>query len=254
MHPSSPLQLMTFLVLLCGVTLVAMGASGFNQLMERDIDALMIRTMQRPLPRGEMSLQAVAFLALCATGAGLALLSVPCQILPPFFALLSLLWYLIIYTPLKRKTNLALLLGALCGVFAPLIGWTMAGGAMADHRIVIFSGLLFIWQIPHFWLLQERHQKDYRRAGIRLVEFHTAAISRSSLFRIWLAALGAATLMLPVLGCIVNSPLSWFMLVLLMLSTVACLRSERLLFPAFSLFPLSLTAIVVLFRIVQGYV
>ncbi len=231
---------------------MAMGGSAFNQLMERDIDALMVRTMSRPLPRGEMSPWTVAAVALCTIVAGLVLLAVHHQPLPPFFALLSLLWYLIIYTPLKRRSTLALLLGAFCGAFAPLVGWTMAGGAVADHRIVIFSGLLFIWQIPHFWLLQERHQADYRRAGIRLVEFHTTTISRSSLFRLWLAALAATTLMLPTLGCIESTPLSWFLLLLLLFSTLACLRSERLLFPAFSLFPLTLTLMVVLFRVALG--
>ena len=232
------------------VTLLAMGGSAFNQLMERDIDALMDRTKCRPLPRGEISAAAAATAAVGTILAGLALLSTGNDPLPPLLGLLSLFWYLAVYTPLKRKTTLALPLGALCGAFPPLIGWALAGGSIADYRIVILSGLLFIWQIPHFWLLQERHTEDYRRAGIPIVDFRAMGSSRTSLFRIWLAALAATTLMLPALGCIEPGVLSWLLLSLLIAFIAVSFRSERLLFPAFSLFPLTLTALLIFFKLI----
>ena len=161
----------------------------------------------------------------------------------------ALVWYLALYTPLKRKTTLALPLGALCGAFPPLIGWSLAGGAPADYRIVILSGVLFIWQIPHFWLLQKRHEVDYRRASIRLVDSNTIDISRFSLLLLWLVALMAAALMLPALGVIKRGMASWLLLGVLIPFLFVLLRSERWLFPVFSLFPLALTVILILQKI-----
>ena len=249
LFPAS-IQLENLLTPFCAVTLLAMGGSALNQLLERDIDALMNRTRQRPLPQGRLT-PPVALLA--GTGvivAGLALLATAGGILPALFGAAALAWYLAVYTPLKRKTTMALPLGALCGAFPPLIGWSLAGGAAADFRIIILAGLLIIWQIPHFWLLQERHEADYLGAGIPLVNFRAIGPGRVSLILIWLTAMTAATILLPALGGVERRMAPWFLLIALIPFTVVFLRSRRLLFPAFSLFPLALTLILMLQKII----
>lgn len=241
-----PARLTYLLALLCGVTLLAMGGSAFNQLLERDIDALMTRTMLRPLPQGRLSTAIVTLVGACTILAGLALLAMPGDLLPPLLGGAALTWYLAVYTLLKRRTTLALLLGALCGAFPPLIGWCLAGGAPTDYRIILLAGLLFIWQIPHFWLLQERHEADYRRAGIPRLDFRAIGCGRASLMLVWLTALTATTLLLPALGGIERRLTPWFLLIALIPFMVVTLRSERLLFPVFTLFPLALTVILML--------
>lgn len=246
----APLQAGLLLAAFCGVALLAMGGSALNQVLERDIDLLMIRTMSRPLPQGRLSGLAVLLIGTGAALAGLVLLAAMGGILPSLFGAAALVWYLAVYTPLKRRTTLALPLGALCGSFPPLIGWCLAGGVPTDSRIVILAGLLFIWQIPHFWLLQERHADDYRRAGIPLVDFRTGSAGPIPLFLVWVAALTAATLLLPLLGGMSRQMAPLFLIIALVLPLLALRRSERLLFPAFSLFPLAMTTLLLLQRFV----
>jgi len=131
-----------------------------------------------------------------------------------------------------------------------LIGWCLAGGLPTDYRIIILAGLMFIWQIPHFWLLQERHEADYRRAGIPLVDFRTIRSGRVSLFLIWLMAMTATTMLLPALGGIQRRIAPWFLLIAMIPFMTVTLRSDRLLFPSFSLFPLALTAILMLQKMI----
>lgn len=232
-----PLRMATLPAAFCGVTLLAMGGSAINQLLERDLDALMARTKLRPLPLGRMSATAAALAGAGAILAGLALLTVSGGILPPLLGLAALVWYLAIYTPLKRRTTLALPLGALCGAFPPLIGWTLAGGAPTDYRIITLAGVLFLWQIPHFWLLQERHGADYRRAGVPLVA------AGPGLFGLWIVALTAATLMLPAFGVIGRPAALWYAVFPAPLLLLALTRFRRPLFIYLNLFPLLVTLV-----------
>lgn len=218
-----------------GVTLLAMGGTALNQLLERDLDALMVRTRQRPLPRGEMTPVAVAVTGAGVITAGSVLLFAAGGLLPVLLGLAALLWYLAVYTPLKRRTPLALPLGALCGAVPPLIGWCLAGGDPTDFRIIILAGLFFIWQIPHFWLLQRRHAADYQRAGI---PFFTI---RPELFGLWLVALTATSLMLPAFGVIGHNTAYWYALIPSCLLVMALCRCERPLFSCLNLFPMLVT-------------
>lgn len=229
----------------CGVTLLAMGGSALNQVLERDIDALMARTMQRPLPRGLLSTPAAILAATCAILPGLALLATAGALCPPLLGAAALLWYLAVYTPLKRRTTLALPLGALCGAVPPLIGWCLAGGSPADYRVMILAGLLFIWQIPHFWLLQERHETDYRRAGIPLAGTEARPPSRSPLFLLWLTAFIAAAMLPPAFGMIGRPASLWYAAFPVPLIVLALMRS-RVLFTYLNLFPVLLTLVLFL--------
>lgn len=230
----APFRPTPFLAALCGVTLLAMGGSAINQVLERDIDALMSRTMLRPLPQRRLSATTASVIGACAILAGLVLLASAGCFLPPLLGGAALVWYLAVYTPLKRKTTLALPFGALCGAFPPLVGWCLAGGAPTDYRIITLAGLLFIWQVPHFWLLQGRHEADYRLAGIPL------ATNRKALIGLWIAALAVAILMLPAFGLIARPAallLALFPLPLLLLS----LTRSRFLFAYLNFFPVLLT-------------
>ena len=231
----------------CGVTLLTMGGTAINQVLERDIDALMNRTMQRPLPQGSLSTAAALRAGIFAIVPGLALLAMTGALLPPLLGITALIWYLAVYTPLKRRTSLALPLGAFCGAFPPLIGWCLAGGDPTDYRIVILAGLLFIWQIPHFWLLQERHEAEYRRAGIPLAATGTGPHGRSLLFWLWLSAFVATAMLLPALNIIVRPAALWYAAFPVPLLLLALTRSQRYLFACLNLF-LVLVTLILIFR------
>ncbi len=218
-----------------GVTLLAAGGSALNQVLERDIDALMTRTRQRPLPDGRLTALAASCAGAGAVLAGLVLLGASGSVAAPLSGAAALAGYLLVYTPLKRRTALALPLGAICGATPPLIGWCLAGGVPSDYRIIILCGLFFLWQMPHFWLLQERHAADYRRIGIPLAD-----ISRGLLI-LWVVALSVATLLLPLFGLIVPSAALWFFPFPLLLVWLALTHAGRPLFTCLNLFPLLLT-------------
>jgi protoheme IX farnesyltransferase len=242
----APIRAATLLTALCGVTLLAMGGSALNQLLDRDIDALMTRTMQRPLPQGRLSATTVVLLGAGTILAGLVPLIVSGGRLALLLGVAALAWYLAVYTPLKRRTTLALPIGALCGAFPPLIGWSLAGGEPADYRIIILAGLLFIWQIPHFWLLQERHEADYRLAGIPLIGTKNKPAGRDVLFWLWMIAFIAGAMLLPAFGIIGRPAALWYAAFPLPLILLALMRS-RLLFTCLNLFPVMVT-LVLLFR------
>lgn len=244
-----PLSSKPLLAALFGVTLLAMGGSALNQLLERTSDSLMTRTMYRPLPQGRLSGVSALFAGSVAILAGLLLLTLSGDPVPPLLGVTALVWYLAVYTPLKRITALALPIGAVSGAFPPLIGWCLAGGAPDDSRIVILAGLFFLWQIPHFWLLQERHAADYCRAGIQLADFRIGGSGPVSTFLVWVTALTAATVLLSLLGGINRHMFPLFMILALIPPLLVLRRQERLLFPAFSLFPLAMTVLLFLHRI-----
>lgn len=221
-----------------GVALLAAGGSALNQVLERDLDSLMERTRQRPLPRGDISPAAASLVGAACIAAGLLALGAMGGLLPPFIGGGALGWYLAVYTPLKRRTSLALLAGAVSGAAPPLVGWTLAGGNPADYRIVLLAGILYLWQIPHFWLLQRRHAEDYRRAGIPLFADGVKDGTRSPIFAVWLGALVSGALLLPVFGIVggvAAAGLSAFSLFLLM---AAFFRADGALFSSLNLFPL----------------
>lgn len=226
----------------CGVTLLAMGGSAINQLLERDVDSIMTRTMLRPLPQGCLSATSAALAGSCVILAGLVLLAVSGGLLAPLLGAAALLWYLTIYTPLKRRTSLALPLGAFCGAFPPLIGWSLAGGAPTDFRVMTLAGLLFIWQIPHFWLLQERHATDYRRAGVPLFESKSIPFRQDMHFLLWVIAFIAVTMLLPALRIIEPPASLWFAVFTIPLILLSLMRSS-ILFTYLNLFPLLVTLV-----------
>lgn len=193
-------------VVLLAVLLLAAGCSALNQWQEQDLDARMERTRHRPLPSGRLSPQAALAFALGCLCCGLLLLSLLASLLPLLLGLLAIIWYNAIYTPLKRHTPFAALPGAICGALPPLIGWTATGAPLLEAKILILAGTMFLWQIPHSWLLLCHHRQDLQRSGLpNLFE----AIPTGRLLRInrcWLMALATCYLLF-VLFDFIDNPL-----------------------------------------------
>lgn len=203
-----------------GVLLLAAGCSALNQLQERDLDALLQRTCQRPLASGRLSPAAGLAIALGLLTAALFFLALSENPRVIGLGLFAILWYNGVYTPLKRRTALALLPGALCGAIAPLLGWSAAGGALSDYRILLLAGTLVLWQIPHFWSFASRHRDDYLQAGLPCLFtlFSAGQIRRIGV--LWSAALLVATGQLLAFN-IVAHPLSRMLLVLVVAAGLA---------------------------------
>ena len=156
------------LSVLVGAGLVAAGGAAFNQVAERDLDALMTRTRSRPLPLGGISPAAGQLFATVLSVAGLAVLALGANPLSAVVALATLVSYAWIYTPLKRRTSLAVLAGAVPGAMPPVIGWAAATGALTVEAWLLF-GIVFAWQLPHFHSLAWLHRDDYARAGFKVL-------------------------------------------------------------------------------------
>lgn len=153
---------------LLGTALVAAGTNAFNQLRERDLDALMQRTRGRPLPSGRVSPRAAGIFAGVISCAGVVYLGVAVNLLTAGLAALTLASYVLLYTPLKRTTSLNTLIGAVPGALPIVGGWTAAGGALGPAVLALFW-ILFLWQLPHFLALAWIYREDYRRGGFAML-------------------------------------------------------------------------------------
>lgn len=141
-----------------------------NQIIERDLDKLMTRTMNRPLPTYRLSVnEAIAFSILCLL-AGVSILLVYTNLLTVILSIVSLILYSFVYTPLKRVGPVAVFVGAIPGALPPLLGWTAATGSISHEALIIF-GIQFIWQFPHFWAIAWVADDDYKKAGFKLLPF-----------------------------------------------------------------------------------
>jgi len=156
------------LLTIAGTSLAAGGANALNQLLERRRDAMMRRTRGRPLPSGAMSPMHGLLFALVAVYAGLAILGLAVSLGAMGLALATILIYILLYTPLKTRSTLNTLVGAVCGAIPPMIGWVAASGSL-DRGAWILGGLLFVWQIPHFFALAWMYRRDYARGGFKML-------------------------------------------------------------------------------------
>ena len=163
-----PLDLMLLVHTMLGTLLVASGTATLNQYMERDDDAHMRRTSKRPLPAGRMApWEALAFGLLLSVGGG-AYLWLAVNPLSSFLALFTLATYLLVYTPLKKKTPWCTFLGAFPGAMPPLIGWAAVRGSLSFEAAILYA-ILFLWQFPHFLAIAWMYREDYARAGLKML-------------------------------------------------------------------------------------
>ncbi|MBL1214547.1 MAG: protoheme IX farnesyltransferase [Ignavibacteriae bacterium] len=181
-----------------GVFLLASGSSAINHIQERNLDKLMNRTINRPLPSGKIGLRSAIILSMLFLVFGFALLGIYANLVSVLLGFIAIIWYNIIYTPLKRKSALAVVPGSVIGAIPPMIGWTAAGGYVFDTQILTLALFFFIWQIPHFWLLLLLYNKDYQKAGYPTLSKLFSEIQIRRVTFIWIAALSTTCMLIPV--------------------------------------------------------
>ena len=187
------LQLGPSLFALFSITLVVYGANALNMYLERDTDALMARTRNRPLPAGRMEPEVALRVGIAASVLAVGLLSFGVNPLTGFLAAGSLAIYVLIYTPWKRRATLALLIGAIPGAAPPLLGWTAATGRVDPAGLSRFF-ILFVWQIPHFLAISIFRREDYIRAGMKIVPGVRGIAATKLRIVLYAALLGVVTL------------------------------------------------------------
>ena len=159
------LPLRTVLFTLLGTVLIVAAANTLNMYLERDSDALMSRTRNRPLPAGRMDPAVALRFGLVLAAISVPLLTFGVGALPGLLAAIALVSYVLLYTPMKRISATALLVGALPGAIPPLIGWTAATGRLDLPGVLLFA-VMFLWQVPHFLAITLFRKEEYARAGL----------------------------------------------------------------------------------------
>ena len=191
---------------LLGILLLAMGSSALNEVQEHRFDALMPRTANRPIPRGDLTPARAAVIATVMAVAGFLLLLLAHNLTSALLGALALAWYNGFYTPLKRISAFAVVPGSLIGALPPAIGWTAAGGSAADPSVLALAFVFFIWQVPHFWLLVGLHAEGYGSAGYPTLVGLFGRPRLSRLTFTWTCGTAAACGLLPLFRVLVSRP------------------------------------------------
>ncbi|PLX02827.1 MAG: hypothetical protein C0595_09165 [Marinilabiliales bacterium] len=185
-----------------GIFILACGSAVLNHIQDRDKDAIMDRTSNRPIPSGRISTLGASIIAVVEIIIGSLLVYYGSGFLALQLSLLALIWYNGIYTPLKRKTAFAVIPGSVIGALPPLVGWVAAGGQLSDPKAMVLGLFFFMWQVPHFWLLMLKYGQEYEKAGFKSI---TTMISpqqiKNSTF-LWTVATAVSALMVSASGLI----------------------------------------------------
>jgi protoheme IX farnesyltransferase len=195
------------LFLISGIFLLATGASALNQVTERHQDGLMQRTKNRPLPLNEINPRTALLFSLCHLAAGIALLLFY-GIIPALFGILNVILYNLVYTGLKKITPLAVIPGAAVGAIPPIIGYTAAGGTFLTNDILLFSGFMFLWQLPHFWLILVKYREDYQKAGFKTFSYRITEQQIKNLIFFWVIFSTTSLIYFITTGLVFNKYLS----------------------------------------------
>lgn len=185
-----------------GTALTAFGANILNQCWETERDARMQRTRTRPLPSGRITRPLAITWGLASSALGLVILALGVNLLTAALAAFVIALYVLVYTPLKPRSSLNTVIGAVCGAVPPMMGWTAATGRL-DLGAWVLGGILFVWQIPHFLALAWMYRDDYARGGFRMLPaVDPDGIVTSRLSFVWTLAL------LPITAAVTWSGLS----------------------------------------------
>lgn len=186
---ASPIDLRRLLHAFFGTALAAAGAAALNQWWERQLDAQMARTRQRPLPAGRMTASVAIVAGIVLSIAGVTYLKWSCNTLSALLAAATIVIYIFAYTPLKRLSTTNTLVGAIPGALPPMIGWAAARNELGLGAWSLFA-ILFFWQMPHFFAIAWMYREDYSRAGFQMVsrgdETGARTASQSVLFAMFL--------------------------------------------------------------------
>ena len=177
-----------------GVLILACGASALNEWQERNYDSQMKRTKSRPIPSGRITANNAFVISILFIIIGSALLALD-SINVMLLGLFTLIWYNAVYTPLKQKTAIAIIPGSLVGALPPLIGWVASGGSIFDPKILVLSSFMFIWQIPHFWLLLLMYDDQYKEAGFPTLSKMFTSNQITKITFMWISVLVVSSLM-----------------------------------------------------------
>ena len=189
----------TVLATLLGVSLIVSGANALNMYIERDVDRLMPRTKNRPLPAGRLSPKVALWFGVLTSAVAVPILAIGANPLTALLAVIANLLYVLAYTPLKQHSAYALHVGAVPGAIPPLLGWTAVTGRIDAAGAVLFA-ILFLWQIPHFVAIALFRKADYARAGLVVMpNVEGELASRHTIVR-WIFALIATSLLVVPLG------------------------------------------------------
>jgi heme o synthase len=161
---------------LLGTALTAAGASVLNQYVERDIDRLMPRTVDRPVPAGRVAPIEALIYGVALGAAGVVYLAVLVNLLTALLGAVTLGTYVLLYTPMKRWTTLNTVIGAVPGAIPPMMGFTAAQGALSPEALAVF-GILFFWQMPHFLAIAILYRDDYAKGGLKMLPVVDADLS-----------------------------------------------------------------------------
>lgn len=162
-----------------GTALAAAGAAALNQWWERRLDALMHRTMTRPIPAGRMLPRDALILGCLLSLAGVVYLTFKCNALSAGLAAATIIIYIFAYTPLKRVSTFNTLVGAIPGAIPPMVGWAAASGRLEPGAWSLFA-ILFCWQLPHFFAIAWMYREDYARAGFEMISKDDDSGARSA--------------------------------------------------------------------------
>lgn len=159
-----------FICLMIGGFSITAASNGLNQIFERELDKLMKRTMQRPLPKANMSIKEAYVLVIAFALIGTTALWIGTNPLCTLLSVSSLFLYAFVYTPLKRVNSVAVFVGAIPGALPPLLGYVAASGTITYLAMLLFA-TQFMWQFPHFWAIAWKAHEDYAKAGFNLLPF-----------------------------------------------------------------------------------
>lgn len=157
-----------FILLSIGGVMVTGAANGLNEIFEKDLDKLMTRTMNRPLPDNRMSVNEAMVVSILLGVGGIFVLSTYINILCGILGMLALFLYAFAYTPMKRISPFSVFVGAIPGAMPPMIGWVAATSSFSIEAVILFV-LQFFWQFPHFWAIAWKLDNDYKKAGFFLL-------------------------------------------------------------------------------------
>jgi len=167
-----------------GVFFLASGAAVLNQYTERAYDSLMERTKNRPIPSKKITEQTARRTSSILLLLGFSLILIN-GIIPLVLGVINVLLYNLIYTYLKKRSILSIIPGAIVGAIPPLIGYSSAGGDFSNLNILAFAGFMFLWQLPHFWLILIKYGKEYEKAGFASISSYLTEIQIKQLTFYW---------------------------------------------------------------------
>ncbi len=207
--------------------LLAAGSSALNQYQERKLDGQMSRTSDRPIPAGNIAPIHAIVVALGLIGSALLVLALFCGTWATLFGVCAVVLYNGLYTWMKTWTAFAAVPGAVIGALGPAIGWVAAGGAPQSPALLAIATVFFLWQVPHFWLLNLNNPTDYRDAGY---PSPVDSMGGERLYRVgllWIACTAVATLSLPLFGLLSNGSLYLVLCATAAVLGVVLLRTVR---------------------------